>query len=284
MNKYNFAFITNPEISIVSGEIKFDSDILSNLINVLSWDESKVGNNKLGINKSNTNIRSSKIAQEKANVIIETSELNNIIDDILMDEKFTLSNSKSNITWFDENTMREFDIIKYEQGDFFDSHIDGKSEIDHIGTILLLPPKSIFNYIGGELILIIDSNKITINSDPINWTCVVFDINVSHKVSKILGGTRIIFKSKLYKNLNNNKFWYKKSDIKLNLTETNKITNKYFESVSEKIKKRNLNLQEKIKSLEEEIQINNDLIKTKTHPVVKRIENILMNIIKKNLY
>ena len=155
MTKYNFDNIESPEIYFDSEQICTDKKSINNFINNLSWFTSKVG-----VNKSNLNylgVRRSFIAEEKVNIVLTIPNSNDIINDFLDVDKIILSNSKSNITWLNENTMRTWDILKYDTGDYFNFHTDGKSEINHVGTILLLPPKSIFNYSGGELVLLSDN-------------------------------------------------------------------------------------------------------------------------------
>lgn len=270
INKYNFDTIEDLEIYNNSEQIKTDTKSFNKFISELSWSESKVGYGKT--NKLHLKTRRSYSAKEKLNFIINTSDSNDIIDDFLDIDKIILSDSKSNITWLDENTMRSWDVLKYEPGDFFDYHTDGKSEKNHVGTIILLPPKSIFNYSGGELILLCDDKEIIINSDDNDWFCVVFDINIKHKVNKVLNGSRIVFKSKIFKNSKNKKIWFDKNNHKIDGEVINKDIKKYFNENEQYIKNKNNELIKKIKMLKEEIDTNIEAIKTKTHPVVKRIE------------
>ena len=229
MNKYNFDIIENPEIYICSEDLYINTaKSINKFIDNLSWFESKVGFAKS--NKSNLNIRRSNIAKEKINIILNTSDSNDIIDEVLGENKIILSGSKSNIMWFEENIMRIWNILKYEKGDFFDYHTDGKSELNHVGTILLLPPKSFFNYTGGELVLLCDDKEIIINSDENEWFCICIDINIKHKVNKILSGKRVVFKSKLFKNKINKVLWYNNSDIKIDSEITIEYIKKYFNS------------------------------------------------------
>lgn len=82
-------------------------------------------------------------------------------------------------------------LLKYEKGDFFNKHVDGKSCHGHVGTILIYPPKCESDYEGGDLIL---DNDIVITADEHEWKIVILNLNVSHEVSKITSGTRYVFK------------------------------------------------------------------------------------------
>lgn len=143
----------------------------------------------------------------KVNIILDSYN-NNIINDFIGRNKNFLSCSKSNITWFDENTIRIWDILKFNTNDFFDFQYENQSELNHIGTILIIPPKSIFNYACGDIILACDNVECIFNSHENLWTCLVFDINVKYKITRVLNDKFIVFKSKLFKNSKNNELLY----------------------------------------------------------------------------
>ncbi len=224
---YNFDIIDEPEIYFDSIHIPSTKSSLNNFINTnLTWECSTVGNNKR--NNSNFLIRKSTIAEQKVQIKLNSSESNDIIDEFMQEEKMVLSENKSNISWENEHKLRKWDIIQYKTGDFFESHVDGKKESNHVGTIIIIPPKSIFDHNGGELVLICGRQEIKISSDLDKWFCVVFDTNIKHKVNEITSGTRIIFKSKLFKKYNTNVQWYDSSLIQFDNQEIKTITDIFF--------------------------------------------------------
>lgn len=88
-------------------------------------------------------------------------------------------------------------LLKYIRTGHFDLHKDSVNYKSHIGTILILPPQRISKYDGGDLLLFENSNEFIINSHPIFWTVIMFDLTKFHKVTEITNGTRYIFKSTL---------------------------------------------------------------------------------------
>jgi hypothetical protein len=87
-------------------------------------------------------------------------------------------------------------MLVYEPGDHFTKHTDGKTSQYHMATLLLLPPKKINNYTGGELVLYDGAKKVTMTADAKDWLLVGFPLNVEHECMPITSGTRIIFKTK----------------------------------------------------------------------------------------
>ena len=101
MDKYNFNTIENPVIYHNQNQSNIDTSSIDEFVNSLSWNNSKIGQNN--VNEYNYDIRHSFIATEKVNVILNTLDSNNIIDEFINcnNGKLMMDNSKSNITWID---------------------------------------------------------------------------------------------------------------------------------------------------------------------------------------
>lgn len=82
--------------------------------------------------------------------------------------------------------------MKYEEGGFFKEHQDSKSNKNHIGTILIYPPKELFNYEGGELYL--PKENVLIEAFENYWSMVLLHINTLHEVKQIISWTIYVFK------------------------------------------------------------------------------------------
>ena len=94
------------------------------------------------------------------------------------------------------NTENHWDMLVYDKNDFFAKHTDGRISVRHYCTLVLIPPKKLNNYTGGELVLYDGNEKEIITADQNNWLLVGFPINVEHECLKILSGSRVIFKTK----------------------------------------------------------------------------------------
>lgn len=90
---------------------------------------------------------------------------------------------------------KNWDMIVYEEGGFFSKHSDSKKSANHMGTILLLPPKHLNDYEGGELIIYDGNNQYSILPDKDKWKCVMFPVNVYHELKPVTKGRRIVFKN-----------------------------------------------------------------------------------------
>ncbi|XWV25505.1 hypothetical protein QJ856_gp0253 [Tupanvirus deep ocean] len=90
----------------------------------------------------------------------------------------------------------KWDMLVYNQGDHFVRHTDGKTSERHFVTLILFPPKNIFPYHGGELVLYDGNTTVTIIANEKEWMLVGFPINVEHECKPITWGRRAVFKSK----------------------------------------------------------------------------------------
>lgn len=153
----------------------------------------------------------------------------------ISDEKIRKSFSSTiNLKYFDifndsvlkniilENTHKYkslWKVLKYTKESFFTLHRDKFDHLNDIATIVIIPPKSVCDYTGGELNLYINSKDFkTVIADDVDWTYCIFDYNVYHEVMPILSGERIVFKNNIITNLN--KSTYERSiDQLFNITE-----------------------------------------------------------------
>lgn len=91
----------------------------------------------------------------------------------------------------------DFTLHKYEPGDFFKAHKDSRKQVDTVGTFLIIPPKSVSNYMGGILELGIGKNKVEIRANEKSWKFVIFDLETEHAVTEITSGCRYVFKTSI---------------------------------------------------------------------------------------
>lgn len=278
---YNYNYIPEPKILITN---EFDNSISSCNINFIDfieqqdWIYSNVGTPD-GLNIFNKDVRKSMVCTKKVNLFFDNNLNNHIIQNFIgikTPTDYQNNITYSNITWNDNNhNMRIFEIIKYQKNDFFSSHIDAKENSSHIGTIIIIPPKSMFNHQGGELILQTNEKEIIINADDTKWFCLVFDINIKHKLNKILSGQRIIFKSKIYFKQPKDLWFQNELNNNYNHTEINTIKqirnfqdeyfNKYFNKINDLVLK-------DIQELEEELKYKKMILNQKLFPVVARLK------------
>ena len=110
-----------------------------------------------------------------------------------LDFKFDLINDNEDN---DEN-VRLWQLHGYEEGCFFSKHVDGRKNIYHFGTLLLFPPNT-SKFEGGDLLLYLPNEKITIAPSTFTeWTIVAFRLNVPHECTPITKGIRFVFKTEL---------------------------------------------------------------------------------------
>lgn len=107
---------------------------------------------------------------------------------------------KYNMSYYDNFIMdnhiimkTEWKLLKYNVGGKFNCHVDGVQNEKHLGTMILLPPKSLSEYEGGELVLYKDEQEIIVNSDEMNWTFVFIPTNMKHEIKEVTKGIRFSF-------------------------------------------------------------------------------------------
>jgi hypothetical protein len=173
------------------------------------WNESTVGQTSTMSNDTNYNLRMSKKYRLTYKINISKYSVN------------VLKTLPANLQILDDKYFENNDwqVLKYDVDDFFEKHIDGKKEKYHYSTILLFPPNKHNIFSGGELTFYADSNNINLICDNqiineyykiddignINiypdkfkdWVLICFPIDILHSCSKILTGTRYVFKTEL---------------------------------------------------------------------------------------
>jgi hypothetical protein len=91
---------------------------------------------------------------------------------------------------------------------FFLPHVDTKKFQGHVGTVLLIAPKSYSNYEGGQLIVHhYDTNNLTKFNVPTSdrhWTIVIIALHIKHEILPITSGVRYVIKFALSANDTNN--------------------------------------------------------------------------------
>lgn len=195
-----------------------------------------------------------------------TVELNNEFNKFIIDtygENFK-NEGLDNFFFKDENQenfYRKWKVHKYMNDGFFVKHSDTKINENHIGTMVLLPPKLYSEYEGGELILydINDSAKIEEKVVPNidTWKLVFIKIGQQHEISKVTKGIRYSFTSPYFINFT---------------TQTLKSSKKYNTKLSsEKIN------QVLLKDAQSKIDTYNSKIKKLEEMKMKLLERIEMN-------
>ena len=167
-----------PQIITSTFESDFDIFTLT-----YKWETSDVYSYYLKKNISNETIRKS------LSSIVDYKQMNGFHTNII---------TKININDLWVYKSSSWKAIKYTKDSFFSLHRDIFDKIYDIGTIVIIPPKSICNYTGGELNLYFNEKEfITVIADDIMWMYCIFDYNVYHEVLPVLSGERIIFKNNI---------------------------------------------------------------------------------------
>ena len=170
-----------------------------NITNTYEPDNSHIFNNKTKINEYNPDIRKSKVI--KTNKEIDFKILQNVVD--LMNVELNKYDTHGKLIW------NEIDIIKYEQGGYFNKHRDFVNFIsDQMKTYALLICLEGTEE-GGETIIHLDQqNYITINESKNAGGCLLFRNELVHEGNIVKQGNKIIIKLdihcfKNYKLVNN---------------------------------------------------------------------------------
>jgi len=177
-------------------DYKYEKAILNDntlLLDNIVWKISSIGDIKTGENIIDTNIRNSFYSEDYIRIKYSDFVYNNVIRDILdIDIDCNLELKYNNTGYY-----LEWKMLKYEKNGFFKKHKDGKKNDLHFATALLLPPKVINSYQGGELVLYDNNNETIITPDEKEWKLVVFGLDVEHELKEVLEGTRYVLKTEL---------------------------------------------------------------------------------------
>jgi hypothetical protein len=233
-----------------------------NFVDVLNQFDELSQKSNVSVNNKNMideNIRKSKILEninidldsDKHNYYYfnqEEEKFNNLIKTILP-KNLRLATYKLP---FGHNN--KWDMLVYNEGDFFVRHTDGKANDEHFATLLLLPPKKIKFYPIKDSKIIIESfkistlspkeqvkssakmedltdqdnlvlydgsKKIIISADDNEWSLIGFPINVEHECLQITFGRRVVFKTKfeipkkIYEFYSNPKFTLSQNELQI---------------------------------------------------------------------
>ncbi len=99
-----------------------------------------------------------------------------------------------------DNYRDSWTMIVYETGGFFAKHTDSKSDDIHMATLLLLPPRSVNDYKGGELIVYDGTQTTSITPDDTQWKFIAMPLNVYHELKPVTEGRRVVFKRDFHLN------------------------------------------------------------------------------------
>ena len=116
-------------------------------------------------------------------------ELNSLIMSKL---EFLMDNYQEYLQFDINNT---YQVLKYEENDFFKRHQDYITDEYHYGTLLIFPPSvGELKHQGGKLVL--DDNEFD-SSCNTSWKAIFLYCKTFHEIEKVISGKRIVFKTKL---------------------------------------------------------------------------------------
>jgi hypothetical protein len=94
---------------------------------------------------------------------------------------------------FDINNT--YQVLKYEENDFFKRHQDYITDDYHYGTLLIFPPSvGELKHQGGKLVLDDDEFDSSCNT---SWKAMFLYCQTFHEIEKVMSGKRIVLKTKL---------------------------------------------------------------------------------------
>lgn len=179
--------------------------------NSVKFVKATVGNTQTGLNVLDKSARKAEKLEANVSIKMRTIYLNNDDDDNEPLFKKELAqfmeipeHISRGIVDSDGYSCFHYTLLRYNKGDFFVAHKDGKHKDDedgdgerrHIGTILVYPPSSFYDYEGGELYL--SNDDITIKALEHSWSVVFLNIDTLHEVKPITKGTRYVLKSEIW--------------------------------------------------------------------------------------
>ena len=137
-------------------------------------------------------IRSGKFRNTKI-VFENQKELNSLILSQL--EEFSWLRSYKEYLDFDINN--DYQVLKYEENDFFNRHQDSITTKRHYGTLLIFPPAiGELEHQGGKLVLDEINDEFDSSSNT-SWKAVILFCEIFHAIEKVTSGQRVVLKTKL---------------------------------------------------------------------------------------
>lgn len=138
-------------------------------------------------------IRSGKFRNTKI-VFENKEELNSLILSKL--EEFI----PENINYLEFDINNNYQVLKYQENDFFNRHQDSITTKRHYGTLLIFPPAiEELEHLGGKLVLD-DINEEFESSSNTSWRAVILLCRTFHQIEKVTSGQRVVLKTKLLYN------------------------------------------------------------------------------------
>lgn len=105
-----------------------------------------------------------------------------------------------NINYLEFDINNHYQVLKYEENDFFNRHQDNITTKRHYGTLLIFPPSiEELEHQGGKLILD-EMNEEFDSSSNTSWTAVILLCRTFHQIEKVISGQRVVLKTKLLYN------------------------------------------------------------------------------------
>ena len=137
-------------------------------------------------------IRSGKIRNTKI-VFENNEELNSLILTKL--EEFPWISDYKYYIEFEINN--NYQVLKYEENDFFERHQDNITDKRHFGTLLIFPPAiRELEHQGGKLVLDEIDEEFD-SSTNTSWKAVILLWRTFHQIEKVTSGQRVVLKTKL---------------------------------------------------------------------------------------
>lgn len=110
-------------------------------------------------------------------------------------DKFKINLNLNNLP-YGIKLNQEWELLLYNEKGFFNKHRDRQLNQNHKYTALLYPKST---HKGGELILEDEfSTTIIESSKMLNWTLVIFPINLQHESLPVKSGIKYLFKSSIF--------------------------------------------------------------------------------------
>ena len=110
-------------------------------------------------------------------------------------EKFSWLRRYKEYLEFDINN--NYQVLKYEENDFFNRHQDSITTKRHYGTLLIFPPAiGELEHQGGKLVLD-EINEEFDSSSNTSWKAVILFCEIFHGIEKVTSGQRVVLKTKL---------------------------------------------------------------------------------------
>lgn len=105
-------------------------------------------------------------------------------------------------TGMNDVSLQRGQVLCYEVGGHFITHLDTQINAEHRGTVLIFPPKNDWPFEGGELICGSPLDQITecvVQTHRTHrWNLVYVEAGIEHSVRPVLKGRRIVFKYALF--------------------------------------------------------------------------------------